>query len=267
VEYLRDLLLIRMGNVRQLNVTRDALNVMAPHSQKLQTPELLQVIRVFNAAAGSEGRNPWQPSLPLEMAFVEALETLSGGVQHTPPSGSAAIDRSASPPARKQEKPASRPAPVEADRNPAAAHAAPAAGRQTHGEEPPAAGDPQASDDLPAADPQLNKRLSDNWSKILAQVRAENNAAYGALNSAKARTFSGNTLMISFASDVIRSKVDRPEVVELLKQAMQAIFEREVDVVFRVDTSRRDTVPPGVDDNGIVATAVRDLGGELVDIN
>lgn len=76
----------------------------------------------------------------------------------------------------------------------------------------------------------------------------------------------GDQLTLSFASDVLKTKMEKPENLDILRGALQQVFGREIYIQCAVDTARRDTVPPGVDDNGIVAAALRDLGGELVDI-
>ncbi len=73
VDYLRDLLLIRMGNAAQVDATAEMRSQMARHAQSFTASELLRMIRAFNSAA-VEARGSWQPALPLEMAFVEALE-------------------------------------------------------------------------------------------------------------------------------------------------------------------------------------------------
>lgn len=73
VDYLRNVLLVRMGNADQVDTTTEVRTHMARHAQGFDGAELLRVIRVFNAAA-TETRGAWQPSLPLELAFVEALE-------------------------------------------------------------------------------------------------------------------------------------------------------------------------------------------------
>lgn len=257
VDYLRDLLLIRMGNKSQVNAAREVLELMDRHALNFQVPELLEILRIFNAAA-NDARNSWQPSLPLEMAFIEALGVAGSG-HGRQPSPAAVPERPAAVavPVRPAERSAARPFALDQpDALPGESAAVPTS----------IAGQP-SQDEQPPADPQLNKRLADAWLQILNQVRQENNPAYGALNSSTAKSLRGNTLTVSFASDVIRSKVDRPEVTLLLKKALQNVLGREIEVVFRVDTARRDSVPPGVDENGVVATAMRDLGGELVDIN
>ena len=55
VDYLRDLLLIRMGNASQIDAGAEIRAQMARHAQAFETQELLKVIRVFNHA-GNEAQ-------------------------------------------------------------------------------------------------------------------------------------------------------------------------------------------------------------------
>ena len=73
VDYLRNLLLVRMGSADQVDATAEVRAQMARHAQSFSVPELLRVIRVFNQAA-NDARSAWRPSLPLELAFAESLE-------------------------------------------------------------------------------------------------------------------------------------------------------------------------------------------------
>lgn len=244
VDYLRDVLLVQIGNSRQVDATAEVREQMARHARDIKTNELLRIIRTFNVAAG-EARSAWQPALPLEMAFVEALE---------PP-----VVESAAPvaaPAAPVAAPASRvPAPP---RDPSARlqNVAPDA--------PPQLLDSQ--DQAGQVDSQANQKLAAVWPQLLGLVRQQSQPAYGTLNSCTSRLMHGDQLTLSFASDVLKTKMEKPENLELLRAALQQVFGREIFVRCTVDTTRRDTVPPGVDDGGIVAAALRDLGGELVDI-
>jgi DNA polymerase-3 subunit gamma/tau len=245
VDYLRDLLLVRMGNSNQVDATVEVREQMARHAQKFSTAELLRIIRAFNFAAG-EARSAWQPALPLEMAFVEALE---------PPQ----IVKSAAPVAAPMTPPATPPAGRAATARDSAARPqspppdAPAQKQAT----PPQAGE---------ADPQATQKLATAWQQLLGLVRQQSQPAYGTLNSCTSRVMHGDQLTLSFASDVLKTKMEKPENLDILRGALQQVFGREIYIQCAVDTARRDTVPPGVDDNGIVAAALRDLGGELVDI-
>jgi DNA polymerase-3 subunit gamma/tau len=237
VDYLRDVLLVRMGNSRQVDATAEVREQMARHARKFEINELLRIIRAFNFAAG-EARSAWQPALPLEMAFVEALEppVVEGAAPVAAPAGRA--------PAPLGELPT-----------------------RLHNPAPDApAQKPAAQDQAGQADPQANQQLAAVWQQILGLVRQQSQPAYGTLNSCTSRLMHGDQLTLSFASDVLKTKMEKLENLELLRAALQQVFGREIYIRCLVDTTRRDTVPPGVDDNGIVAAALRDLGGELVDI-
>jgi hypothetical protein len=51
----------------------------------------------------------------------------------------------------------------------------------------------------------------------------------------------------------------------LVEQALADVFERPIPVRCIVATGKVGA-PPDVDSDGIVATALRDLGGEIVDV-
>jgi DNA polymerase-3 subunit gamma/tau len=247
VDYLRDLLLIRMGSSSQVDATAEVRSQMANHAQKFSTTELLRVIRVFNFAAG-EARSAWQPALPLEMAFVDALEAPQVADSPAPlaPPGMpslAPVQRAPVPPRPASTSAQSPPPPKPTEKN------------HPGGAEP------------GEADIQAAQKLVAVWQQILGLVRQQSQPAYGTLNSCTSRMLHGDQLTLSFASDVLKTRMEKPENLALLQDALQQIFGREIYVKCTVDTARRDTVPPGVDDDGIVAAALRDLGGELVDIN
>jgi DNA polymerase-3 subunit gamma/tau len=230
---------------------------MANHAQKFSTTELLRVIRVFNFAAG-EARSAWQPALPLEMAFVEALEA----PQVLDSAGPAASPGTPVTPPVKQAQSPKRPPPASAHTDAA----------QTDAAQEIAAPRPTEKGNLVVAEPgetdvQAAQKLAAVWQQILGLVRQQSQPAYGTLNSCTSRLLHGDQLTLTFASDVLKTKMEKPENLALLRAALQQVFGREIYVRCTVDTARRDTVPPGVEDDGIVAAALRDLGGELVDIN
>ena len=63
-----------MGNAGQVDATAEMRAQMARHAQSFSAPELLRIIRL-STAPPVDARSSWQPSLPLEMAFVEALRS------------------------------------------------------------------------------------------------------------------------------------------------------------------------------------------------
>ena len=85
VEYLRGLLLMRMGNEKQVEASKDGKNLMRQHSQLVEIPILMRWIEFFNNAI-NDLRTSWQPSLALEMAFAQAIECESDNLPAQLPS-------------------------------------------------------------------------------------------------------------------------------------------------------------------------------------
>ncbi len=251
VDYLRDLLLIVMKNAEALDAAPDMRARMAQHAQAFSSAELVRVMRLFSEAA-VEARSAWQPSLPLELALAAALAP-APAAPAAPAAAAAVLKGAAAAPASP------------AVRTPRAAAPAPPASA-------PAARSPASPANKDAAQPaevdmeavhQATHHLNEIWQEFLSQVRQRNNALYGAVNSCKKRVMHGNKLVLFYASDVIKSKVETPENLETLSSVLQEMLGQEIRVACVIDTQARDSVPQGVDDDGMVAAALRDLGGSI----
>ena len=243
VDYLRGLLLIRMGSASQIEAPPETRVQMARHAQQFDTPELLRVIRLFNQAA-VDGRISWQPSLPLELAFVEALEEPGispepSGIEASQPEP----DRSAAPRSRK------------------AAPASPQTASQ-----PEVESDDEPDDSGQPSDAPLAKLLQQRWKDIISQLRQRNPQAYGLLNSCKSRQVKNGTLIVGFSSEVLTGQMEKEGNAEDVKAVLQAVLGEGVELRCITLVGKRNVPPPDVDSDGVVAAAVRDLGGEIVDI-
>src|SRR5512146_1330469 len=73
VDYLRGLLLIRLGNPDQVEATPEIRQQMLKQAEKYELPQLVGSIRLFNNAA-VDNRSGWQPGLMLELALAESVE-------------------------------------------------------------------------------------------------------------------------------------------------------------------------------------------------
>jgi DNA polymerase III gamma/tau subunit len=209
---------------------------MGRHAQALSTPDLLRCIRAFNHAA-NDARASWQPSLPLELAFIESCQ---------PP---------VEIPTTNQAIPASVTQTVEKK-------TAPHPARQAKETTPPSA----SKQETPALTPEESQSLDQHWSQVLNLVRKSNPNAYGLLNSCRSRHLSGKVLVLGFASDVLKNQMAKKENVILVQQALEQVLGAPVTVRCVINTAKRTTIPTEVDDDGMVAAALRDLGGEIVDI-
>lgn len=73
VEYLRQLLMLKMGTANVLDVTAEVRETMARQSENIEIDRLVDVVRIFNQAA-ADSRIDWHPGLNLELAFAESCE-------------------------------------------------------------------------------------------------------------------------------------------------------------------------------------------------
>jgi len=261
VEYLRQLLLVQMGNAAQVDATAEARAVMARHTAALPAASLLRVIKAFNQAA-ADARLAWQPALPLEMAFVESLgrDDQAHPQDGAPTAEGTAASDTPTPRALRQSVKLSpsrsvKSAPVEV---PEPAQDAPEQVLYQMSATP---------EPAPPADDPLYKRLTESWRQIVASVKQRNANTAGLLNSIRSRDLRGNVLTLGFASDVLKSQMEKPVNIEIFQGVLQQAL--GVEIVIRCITAagQRSVPPPDVDHDGMVASALRDLGGEIVDIS
>jgi DNA polymerase III subunit gamma/tau len=239
VDYLRGVLLMRMGSRETVEATAEVRRQMEQHARAFPVPDLLRAIRSFNQAA-NEARSSWQPSLPLEVAFLVCLEPESGSQPE-------ARSETLKPPAS-QTKPTARPTQARQ--------------QQADAEPVSAAGQPGESE----PENQENQALTRNWPQVLVAVKKGNPNTYGLLNSCRTRHLVGKTLTLGFASDVLKNQMVKKENLALVQQALDQIVGPGIVIRCVTSTARRDAIPPEVDSDGMVASALRDLGGEIVDI-
>ncbi|MBI4731275.1 MAG: hypothetical protein HY781_03970 [Chloroflexi bacterium] len=84
------------------------------------------------------------------------------------------------------------------------------------------------------------------------------------LNSCKVLDVKNGTLLLGFSSEILRSKADTPEQMEIVRKAIAGALGAELTVKCVVSNAKQQ-VPSDVKADGMVAAALR-KGGEIVDI-
>jgi len=260
VEYMRGLLLIKMGNGDQVDATREVKELMTTQAKMQETASLLEWVRLFNAAI-SDTRTSWQPSLALEIALVQAAE--------------AAEFNSTAPRMAIQQMVPTRTAPVETHTAPARAAAEPVRQTAAAKTEPAAVVSPQkesgktvavSSPKPAAAGVEINvQKVQENWNAIRAEVKKVRAQTEALLNSIKSMTVKDGVLVFGFSSDVLKSKMDTEENISLAQDAIYKVIGVQIPVQCAVVGSKAGAVPAdmGIDADGIVGAALN-LGGKLV---
>ncbi|MBI3760267.1 MAG: DNA polymerase III subunit gamma/tau [Chloroflexi bacterium] len=248
VDYLRGLLLVRMGNASLVDAAKDVREVMARQANLFEAGRLLKFIRAFNNAALDQ-RGGWQPQLPLELAFVEcSLPEAQPAppapvVAHAAPSSPSRPGAAAKPP-KKADAPAPPLTTAKADSTDR-----PVQARASSGGE---------SSALTLSE------VRNKWDQIKAAARKQHPTVQGLINSCRPVKVEGDLITLS-TNEIVREKLHQaatqPKVEAALQEALgrPCRFKCVLSPGGEADTPAEDEIP----EDGVVATAVRDLGGKL----
>jgi DNA polymerase-3 subunit gamma/tau len=230
VEYLRGLMLIQMGNSGQVEAARDVKAQMEAHARSFSSTDVLRMMKAFNSAA-TDLRGGWQPSLSLELALAEMMEPV-------------AVPTQPAAPARAKSQLVADP------KGGAKPKSAQSGGGATRADEAPVI---SAGEIIKA------------WKQIAASLHKSQANLAALLNSVRMIDVQGKTLLLGFASDVLVSKMDKPDQIEAAQKAIAETL--GVDLHIRcVVTNAKGKIPSDVPQDGMVATAIQH-GGEIVDVD
>ncbi|HEY43606.1 MAG TPA: DNA polymerase III subunit gamma/tau [Anaerolineae bacterium] len=241
VDYLRGLLLVRMGNEQLVEAPVEIREEMSRQAEKMMLSHLLTAIRAFSKAA-VEGRTTWQTALPLELAFVEA-SGVSIGNTTTPGSSPDQMLRETS--AERTALP-SNPG-GESDQKMAPRREETSKGGGTF------------------------QKILDQWREVLIAARRQDPRAQALLNSCRPLGIESGELIIGFSSDLLREKMEKGHNLSIASKALEEVL----GLSFRIHCVLTDAWAPTnssvnpslpIEDGGMVATAVKDLGAHVVDV-
>jgi DNA polymerase-3 subunit gamma/tau len=247
VDYLRGLLLVRLGAAELVEATEDERAEMLRHAEAVPLQRLLAAIAAFSQA-GAVGRSSWLPGLPLEMALIEAIDADEIPDQSTPATTPAANPGTAKP----------------GKGSPGAAkEAAPAPKRKS--------GKQRKRSEQPTTQGGLTFQvLKERWKEILSTALGLDRAAQALLNSGRPLGLEGEILVLGFASDLLREKMEKEQNLQVARAAIESTLNVPLGIrcVLTENWSQaeKSSSPPPVEDGGMVATAMRDLGAQVSEI-
>ncbi len=244
VEYLRGLMLIQMGNANQVEATTDVRKQMQAHARSFSTSDVLRMMKAFNTAA-TDLRGGWQPSLSLELALAEVLDApnevtpLLGPLYQTKPQP---FDVTQDKPAAASQTGAkSKAAPDALPKEPGGD----VSGLSATSKDEMQAPHPAEKFTLDAGDViKAWKHLSSSLPKTQANLSA-------LLNSVRMIDVQGKTLILGLASDVLVSKIDKPDQIEVIRKLIKDEFGVDVNV-HCVVTTAKGKIPPNIPQDGMV---------------
>lgn len=260
VEYLRNLILMKVGNDEMIDATEELRNQMRQQARQFEPERLVEVIEYFNAAA-SDRNTSWFPALPLELAMAQTVERKTGAFvmmptpvlqpqtqpQHTAPAAAKPQTQTGQPPVE-PHKPSSAPA-ESAKTQPSAA-----------------ASDSFESDSLQLENGKVVTiiDINQNWKRILTLVKKHDARTNGLLNSCKPVALKNGVLVLGFQSDVLREKMEDGKNIDMTRRAIMATLEAKVDIRCVVLSDKVDfaSIDPSEAGSGMVGEALN-LGGRV----
>jgi DNA polymerase-3 subunit gamma/tau len=252
VDYFRNLLLIKMGNADQVDETPEIIQQMQIDCDGFEMPQLVHCLKLFNEAANGQSSS-WQPGLALELAFSQTLLTSNLAFNSAPVKQTIR----AVPPTQKAE-----PAPQAVKNKPQPEPTITAVPTPP----PPVKKEAKVEDTpSPAAENALSlSTVLEQWRQVRATVKKVRPATEALLNSCKPMSLKKGTLTLGFASEVVRSKMDLPENLDLARQAINHLFNQEIQircVVIKEMQSMENTQQTSEES---MLNTVLNLGGKLV---
>ncbi len=269
VSYLRNVLLFKMNNEGQVEVAEDVRANIHEHAGKMSMPDLLKAIESFNQATIEEHAN-WHPGLGLELAFTTFLIQPEVPITptHQPQSNAVKTQNPDAKPRQPVKQPASPSAPAKA---PQSKQPSQTPKKKTAVEKPKQEvqdSEPAESEPVTIAQPGGDITLNDihrAWDAIKAKVRQHNPRTEGILNSAKIAGMSENTLVLGFASEMVKGFMEKEGNLNLTNDILQEVLGKTIIIKCIVSTNQSSALPDDLefDKDGMVSTATRDLGGKI----
>ena len=257
---LRSVLLVQMGEEQTGEAGREDQQQTQTLAERLELEQLLRAMRAFSKATRGQPGS-WQPGLQLELAFLEAVHP-DRSEQESSPSpiqkpGTDEIQSSGrgDAPVRQQKI------------NPEGLPRNPRPASRVAREQP--AAKPPSEPSVPVAVSAVGfQAVLDSWPELLAAAHRRDPRAQALLNSSKPMGVSQGGLVLGFQSDLLREKMQKGHNLDLISEALAEVLGTPFGIhCVLIDEweARSSATPPPIQEDGMVAMALRDLGAQVVD--
>jgi DNA polymerase-3 subunit gamma/tau len=254
VEHLRGIMVLQMAHDPQLlnELPGETVRQMQSQAQRMSLPITISAVKRFSEAI-TELKSSYQPQLPLELAFIEAVN----GVMTAPVTVIAAA-------------PVAAPTPIV--QTTVAPEAMPASKASSKAQATPAK-TPDGEAEPPPLDRNAVKKLRDNWKQLQAQVKVDlGHKVLAAFNCVRDIAVSdqgvafafGNNL---FAKEMISQSDNHNHIVTILSDFLGRPVQLECQMGDQAKISRRVSADPVDSDapDPLVEYAVNNLGARIVE--
>lgn len=263
VEHLRGIMVLQMAQDPALlnELPNEMVRQMQSQAQRMSLPTTITAVKRFSEAI-NQLKGSYQPQLPLELAFIEAVNGVAVApavvavapvaAPNTTPVAAAVVAPEATPATASKTGSKSKPAP--ANGNPPAP--------------PPVEAEP------PPLDQAAIKRLRDQWKQLQAQIKNDLGVkVWAALNSVRDIAVSDRGVAFAFgnnafAQQMISQTENHSRIVTILSDFLGRPVQLECQLGEQAKLARTLSVSELQDNDGadpLVEYAVNNLGAKVVD--
>ncbi len=282
VEHLRSLLLLKLeSGVVRGHVSEEMFPLLQDQAAAFSRRQLVRAVHLFSRAA-REAKGGWQPQLPLEMAFIEAILPLDSRAEGGGEDAPAEASRSSQPRQRPaaSRKRSSNPTPrPKRSRSQPEKDDDPDESEKTSGSDGVREAVPPHSVDGAGDGPLTPQQVSDQWPRFLDGLRPRDLSLEALMRSCEPVAVEDDVVVLSFSHKFHRSKVEEDKKRHIVEDVLSDLFGRELHVrcVMNMDRDpgaeeediQRSDGESGsraqdVSEDPVVQMAVDELGAEVV---
>ncbi len=249
VDYLRDLLVIRMKAGQNLELTPEMREKMEKQAENFAIDHLVAIITAFSEASTDLKAN-WHPGLGLELALASSMHPPQPVIVQAEPRGR---DRD---PDQGSESPRYSQASEET---------APARSARTRPRQPDINLNDNVSDFVPGT-PLTLELAKSQWDRVKRYIGSKNRITAAVVNSGKLDKAFGNTIVLNFEGEILRERMMEEKAKKLVATVLKTVYGQEINLICTVGDQKVIMPNESVQaDDDLVEYAIKHLDGKLLE--
>jgi hypothetical protein len=109
--------------------------------------------------------------------------------------------------------------------------------------------------------------VKQNWARIKAQVKKSRTQTEALLNSCRLLGIKDGVLVLGFSTELLKGKMENGNNLALTEKALEQVLGAKLPIRCVIASGKTGGIPEDItiEEDGMVAAALRDMGGEVVD--
>ncbi len=274
-DVFRSVLMAKMGNFDQIEMTQDETEKIKDFASAFPMGKLLEALRAFDRAAQRTNAG-WQPGLQLELAAAKIANPISNQEGADPgESSSKRVENGHKRNQTTNKNRAMKDGPGMADSNAVEQNLADS---RNNSVTKPERAENESGEAHTFNDKNINTaggkdtgsgsvgidRIKSSWKNIRTAAKKKSPETAALLNSSRSMNIRRGRLVLGFASEILRSKMENGRNIELAREAIRDVCGIEVEIDCIVAGNEPPPLPDGmeIERDGMVGEALS-LGGKI----